>query len=364
MSQITASQAAALASFKASCAERGLLEHADDLKDGDLPDGITDDSTLLRFLEGNQMDASRALMQFEEATQFHKKNEAVKLYDLINVTDFEDTRKLYPHWTGRRDNRGLPIMMIEMSSLNQDSVTHWRQTKDMPNCSTDTASKTILSPNMAQRACVNHDYLTRFIFPLCSAMRDRPNPSERIRKSIYIVDASSLCLKQAWDLREFAQDISWILSTCYPETIERIFVCSAPLYFSKIWGVLKRFVNPATAEKIVVLRTAEVYPTLSKYTDHKHIPVQFGGEFVFTNGMLPDLDDKIRQESQWVGPFNGDLPPGPIKWVRESPGHMKAAATGTADGMDSKDNNKFEKENTTALVWPLFRRSHEQALLV
>lgn len=40
------------------------------------------------------MDASRALMQFEEATQFHKKNEAVKLYDLINVTDFEDTRKL------------------------------------------------------------------------------------------------------------------------------------------------------------------------------------------------------------------------------------------------------------------------------
>ena len=47
MSQITASQAAALASFKASCAERGLLGHADGLKDGDLPDGITDDSTLL-----------------------------------------------------------------------------------------------------------------------------------------------------------------------------------------------------------------------------------------------------------------------------------------------------------------------------
>lgn len=95
----------------------------------------------------------------------------------------------------------------------------------------------------------------------------------------------------------------------------------------------------------MVLRTAEVYPTLSKYTDHKHIPVQFGGEFVFTNGMLPDLDDKIRQESQWVGPFNGDLPPGPIKWVRESPGHMKAAATGTADGVRRADDVVIMKDN-------------------
>ncbi|GAD96102.1 phosphatidylinositol/phosphatidylcholine transfer protein, putative [Paecilomyces variotii No. 5] len=183
------------------------------------------------------------------------------------------------------------------------------QTTSLPRTLEDSTQLEVA--RMAQRACVHHDYLTRFILSLCSVVRNRPNLSKPVRKSVYIVDASSLWLKQAWDLREFAQDISWILSTCYPETIERIF----------------------SAEKVVVLRAADVYPTLSKYIDHDNIPTQFGGEFVFTNGMLPDLDDKMRQELHWVSPFNGTLPSGPIKWIRESPERMKAVATGSADGV-------------------------------
>ncbi|KAJ5794022.1 hypothetical protein N7457_000621 [Penicillium paradoxum] len=36
-------------------------------------------------------------------------------------------------------------------------------------------------------------------------------------------------------LRFFAQEISWLLSTCYPETIQRVFVGFDPLYYPLKW---------------------------------------------------------------------------------------------------------------------------------
>lgn len=84
-------------------------------------------------------------------------------------------------------------------------------------------------PDMLQLASVFHDSLTRFIFPLCSMAANRSNTSVTITHSIYLIDASSLGLKQGWGLRSFAQNISWLLSTCYPETIQRVFVSDRDL---------------------------------------------------------------------------------------------------------------------------------------
>lgn len=113
--------------------------------------------------------------------------------------------------------------MIDMTHLDQAAIIHWRETTAIPHQDACTGGGKI-ALDMEQRASVLHDYITRFVFPLCSAIKDRPETSKPISKSIYLVDASTLCLKQAWDLRDFARDISWILSTCYPETIDRIYV--------------------------------------------------------------------------------------------------------------------------------------------
>lgn len=47
-----------------------------------------------RFLQARRMDLSSALCQFEEATQFRREKDALRVYDRITVDDFEDTRKL------------------------------------------------------------------------------------------------------------------------------------------------------------------------------------------------------------------------------------------------------------------------------
>jgi hypothetical protein len=101
--------------------------------------------------------------------------------------------------------------MIDVAVLDKEAVAHWRATRDMP-------SET---PNMAQRALVHFDGITRFVLPLCTAVR-----GHAVTNCTYVVDASALSLRQVWDLRDFARDISWLVATCYPETIHRAYVSS------------------------------------------------------------------------------------------------------------------------------------------
>lgn len=131
----------------------------------------------------------------------------------------------YPHWTGRRDKEGLPICMFDIAHFGKDTLASWEKSRTAagwvyPQPGESQAQKA----DMWQLASVFQDSLIRFVLPLCSMMTDRPKPSVPITSCTGVVDASSLGLKQGWSLRFFAQEISWLLSTCYPETIERIFV--------------------------------------------------------------------------------------------------------------------------------------------
>lgn len=75
-----------------------------------------------------------------------------------------------------------------------------------------------------QRASIAHDYLTRFVFPLCSAMQDRPKPSIPITSALYLVDIAGFTIRQGWDIKNYTSDIGNLLMTGYPEIIDRLFV--------------------------------------------------------------------------------------------------------------------------------------------
>ncbi|OQE38504.1 hypothetical protein PENCOP_c008G01428 [Penicillium coprophilum] len=327
------------ASFKLfiqSSQEKGLLSRPDSLESRDLCDGLSDPPTLLRFLVARQFDPDRALKQFQEACEFRQEKDILRLYDLVDIADFEQARQIYPHWTGRRDKKGLPICMLDLERLDKDALARWDTTRKSNRWVYSQSGKIEApNPDMLQLASVYHDNLIRFILPLCSMMTDRPNPSLPVTNSIYVVDASNLSLKQAWKLRFFAQEISWLLSTCYPETIQRVFVCNAPSYYSTVWKYLKSWVDPYTAEKIVVLLKSEVLPTLREYIDDANIPTKFGGEFPFTHGMLPDLDDSIQQLLD--SNSSKSLPPGPLKWIQDSDGRRVALAVGSKAGSERND---------------------------
>lgn len=120
---------------------------------------------------------------------------------------------------GSRDKAGLPICVMDIVHLDHAIVEEYAASKSMSNPADSTTASEATS-----RALAFHDYLTRFVLPLCSSMRDRPNPETPITSSIYVVDIGSFTFKQAWSLRGFAQDISHLLATCFPEVIERVYV--------------------------------------------------------------------------------------------------------------------------------------------
>ncbi|KAL3487201.1 CRAL-TRIO domain-containing protein [Aspergillus germanicus] len=346
-------EAAATATFSNLCAENDLLKRTG-WKDGDIQDGFTDQNTLLRFLQANDMDPSLALDQLRQATDFHTKNQALGLYDLIDVEDYEDTRRLYPTWTGRRDKHGRPLLMIDIAALGKEPMAHWRATRTVPAPSGSGGQQDRVkvttsrhTTNMVQRALIFFDGLTRFILPLCSAVRDAQTSSCQSRegngeggvlKCVAIIDAATVSLKQGWDVRDYAREISWILATCFPEVLDRIYLCNTPSIFSTIWKVLKGFVEPKTAEKIVVLTSCETYSALNEDIEHSSIPASCGGGFAYETGILPDLDDEIRAALLWSAPLKKQFPPGPIKWVKSDAGHQwRAIATGTVEGVARAD---------------------------
>ncbi|KAJ5947985.1 hypothetical protein N7466_001000 [Penicillium verhagenii] len=319
--------------FVQSCTIDDLLTQAEEgLRDGDLNSGLSDPPTLHRFLAARNLDLDGALKQFQEAILFRQKKEIVRLYDIVEVAEFEQARQFYPHWTGRRDKAGRPICMFDLACLDKTTLANWDKTRNTAGwTSSQPGENSTPKPDMLQLASVYYDGFTRMVLPLCSMMTDRPDPSKPITDSIYLVDASELGLKHAWSLRYFAQSISWLLSTCYPETIHRIFVCNAPSYFGTIWKYMKSWVDPNTAEKIVVLTSTEVSPVLAENIQDENIPTAFGGTFAFKHGTLPNLDESILRQFDWKL-ADGFLPPGPIKWTKDEDGQTMAVAVGIEAG--------------------------------
>ncbi|KAJ5188121.1 hypothetical protein N7491_004446, partial [Penicillium cf. griseofulvum] len=264
-----------------------------------------DSHTIRRFLSARRFDADDALKQFQETSLFRQEKQILRLYDVIDISDYEQARQFYPHWSGRRDREGLPICMFDLAHLDKDTLARWEKTRKntgwaYPRCESSNTS------DMLQLASVFHETLIRFILPLCSIMMDRPNCSVSITSSTYIVDASNLGIKQGWS------------------------VCNAPSYFAVIWNSLKGWVDPNMAGKIVVLMNTEVLPTLREYIDNANIPTVFGGGYCFEHGMLPDLDANIRQRLNW-NISKRSLTPGPLKWIEDSDGKITTLTVGSKD---------------------------------
>jgi hypothetical protein len=123
--------------------------------------------------------------------------------------------------------------MFDIANLDSKAMTGYKKSRNLGPASNEGVNGArILEFNAAQKALVFHGSLTRFILPLCSMMHDRLEPDEPISSAVYLVDVATFGIKQGWDLRTYAQDISKLLATCFPEVIETVFVslpsCKSP----------------------------------------------------------------------------------------------------------------------------------------
>ena len=233
---LTDGQRGALERFKKLSQQKGYY----DAGDNDKPP-THDDETLLRYLRARKFVPQEAFGQFKDTEDWRKENQLDKLYETIDINEYDQGRRLYPQWTGRRDKRGIPFYVFEIGRLDPKKVIEWTNSKDSKKQSTNTKT-----PWKMMKLFALYENLCRFILPMCSAIPDRPHPGTPISQSNNIVDLTNLGFAKLFNLRNHMSDASKLATAHYPETLDRIFVIGAPSYFPTIWGWAQRWFDPIT----------------------------------------------------------------------------------------------------------------------
>jgi hypothetical protein len=224
------------------------------------------------------------------------------------------------------------VYVFEVAPLNSKAINEYQNS-----ISNSPLVKSSKVPTKMLRLFALYENLTRFVLPLCSAIKDRPHPETPITQSNNIVDISGVGLKQFWNLKGHMQDASQLATAHYPETLDRIFIIGAPAFFPTVWGWVKRWFDPITVSKIFILSAADMKPTLEKYIDIENIPKKYGGKLDYDWGMMPMLEPEIADSLAWKesGPLlrgSRTIPTGPIKWRSSSSGATNNDVTSTIDG--------------------------------
>ncbi|KAK3318143.1 CRAL-TRIO domain-containing protein [Apodospora peruviana] len=292
----------ALRSFKVFLEEKG------DYQSGTPPSH--DDQTLLRFLRARRWVIPDAYKQFHDTEEWRKANNLDVLYDTIDLEAYDQSRRLYPQWTGRRDRRGIPLYLFEIRHLDSKTVAAYEKSAETAFSKAHPDGST---PDKLLRLFALYENLTRFAQPLCTQLTDREHAHVPITLSTNIVDVTGVSLRQFWNLKSHMQAASTLATAHYPETLDRIFIIGAPYFFSTVWGWIKRWFDPITVSKIFILSAHEVKPTLESFIDPMNIPKQYGGELEFKFFDLPNQDPYIKKTATWENGHT-DFPLGPLYW--------------------------------------------------
>ncbi|KAK4549026.1 hypothetical protein LTR36_007482 [Oleoguttula mirabilis] len=324
-------QSGALDRFKTLCEQKGYYVPVS--ADGKTP-ATHDDETLLRYLRARKFVPSEAFGQFKDTEDWRKENDLDNLYATIDVDEYEQTRRLYPQWTGRRDRRGIPFYVYEISHVDSKAVSAYTSDKDAKKATR--ASTTAKTPRKMLRLFALYENLCRFVLPLCSVIPDRPNSETPISQSSNVVDLSKVGITKFWSLRNHMSDASTLATAHYPETLDRIFVVGAPSFFPTVWDWAKKWFDPITVSKIFILSDKNMKETLEKFVDIDNIPKKYGGNLDWQFGDMPYLEPSIVNALRWkeqpTEKGHRTWPKGPIKWQYDDNGDLVATAIGTEHG--------------------------------
>ncbi|WYZ46129.1 hypothetical protein EsH8_IX_000354 [Colletotrichum jinshuiense] len=328
---------AQLADFKVLLEEKGLYKPG--------PPASHDDPTLLRYLRARRWVPADALTQFKDTEEWRAANDIDVLYRTIELDAYEQSRRLYPQWLGRRDRRGIPIYLFEVKTLDSKAIANYEKLgKDASFSKAKFDGKT--PPGML-RLFALYENLTRFTQPFSTQLQDREHRDAPITLSTNVVDISGVSLKQFWNLKGHMQVASQLATAHYPETLDRIFIIGAPVFFSTVWGWIKRWFDPITVSKIFILSPHEVRPTLEQFIEPRNIPKQYGGELEFSFGDQPTVDPAWEGIVQWEN-GHSSFKSRPALWRETEDGaRLECVGIGSVAGKEQE-----EVICSVAKTWP------------
>jgi len=299
---LTEQQDQVLAAFKALLFAQGMYR----------PEPPTfDDVTLLRFLRARRWDPQAALKQLQEAKEWKKQCHVEEFFRTHNIDTYDEARRVYPCWTGRRTKTGVPVFIYRVCDLDKKTMArffdHSNNQKAAAAASNDPPSVVAL-----------YESLQQLVVPLCDKLKDRPHPETPIAASCNIIDITGVTLMQFFSLRGHLADASTLATARYPETLDSVLVVGAPPYMDTVFSFISQFFDERMRAKIKIMGSASdqkaTLEAMKEIIDTENIPAAYGGTLDWKFGEAPNLDPVIMEKFDMTGIKNSrDWPKGPVR---------------------------------------------------
>eukprot|EP00525_Craspedostauros_australis_P008414 CAMPEP_0198127526 /NCGR_PEP_ID=MMETSP1442-20131203/47344_1 /TAXON_ID= /ORGANISM="Craspedostauros australis, Strain CCMP3328" /LENGTH=408 /DNA_ID=CAMNT_0043787509 /DNA_START=159 /DNA_END=1385 /DNA_ORIENTATION=+ len=117
------------------------------------------------------------------------------------------------------------------------------------------------------------------------------------------ISASTLASPDAMECVKLAGSVG----DSFPETLHCLIVLNAPSYFSVSWRIIKRLIDPRTAQRIQVFSSqTKAFQRLHELIDLEHLPSDYAGLNTSLDDAFGDCDDDADPAKEIVGESNVD----------------------------------------------------------
>ncbi|KAG5181758.1 hypothetical protein JKP88DRAFT_320878 [Tribonema minus] len=256
---------------------------ADDINEGDVP---------VRYLKGCKGDMAEAKRRYA-ATLSWRKAEGIDSILAQPQPHFDLIKRHYPHFYCARAKSG--------------NLVYWGV--DM---------KALLGGGVEMSEMVRYYvFQTEFLWKVLDTREDDG-------KLITVFDIAGCSFRDAFgDAMGFIKQASATAGQHYPERCQMIIIANVPSWFNALWKAIKPFIDPATLDKIKILKSGAIFAELAQHVDAANIPTEYGGTCLWPG----DFGDEGPGSCRWNSPQEVQL----RQFVDELNRKTTTAATSAAD---------------------------------
>jgi len=183
---------------------------------------------------------------------------------LTQILKIKDLRKKYDvpplsgePWVPKWKYKCMSCEEIEQqwplngSGTNKDGlVVLWDKSGNLDESWTASLMKSVEAKNAVTFYCVRQiENLLRF------KIRLSKQSGIRMTRHISILDAYNMGITNVTSVRSLMDQILGDVQVMYPETLKKLYIINAGWLFKAAWTVVRNFIHPITAQKVVILGT-------------------------------------------------------------------------------------------------------------
>ncbi|KAI9670209.1 MAG: cytosolic factor, phosphatidylinositol/phosphatidylcholine transfer protein [Alyxoria varia] len=291
-----------------------------------------DTLTLLRFLRARKFNVEASKQMFVDCEKWRKEFQG-GVDDLVRNFDYKERPQVfeyYPQYYHKIDKDGRPIYIEQLGKIDLNAMY-----------------KITTSDRMLSNLVVEYEKNSDPRLPACSRLA-----GHLLETGCTIMDLKGVGLSKASSVYSYVGSASAISQNYYPERLGKLYVINAPWGFSGVFGVVKRFLDPVTVNKIHILGSNYEKELLAQ-VPAENLPKTFGGKCECPGGCMfsdqgPWHDAKYTKTPWWAKEKSAAAADGATQG-QGGPGVASAgtAADGATDGQGGVTAEKAQNPLAT-----------------